>query len=246
MKKMAEIHSDTTAYFLADTPLFERISHYGRHLLWITAGGLLLLLILYRFSASNHAKAEADYLNAIHQLHRLQESTIASSDPIAAENALNELKVILSRRTELQPQYDGAIAQILIDNNHPQEAELFLQRAVKRTQEENAPFYKEYAQITLLISQKDYQTALDRSLKLQDGLNKVKSSLEPLQFGNTLVAFNLIRIATLRQELGQNETAKEAWLAAEKYAAAWEVPLLSSFNEGKISLKDYIKATLGR
>lgn len=218
------------SFSLEDSAIMQWLSEYGKYLLWATLGFVALILLFYRFSSTDSSKAAADYIIAERNFVKI--STDADS-----QDSLAELKAILQNHPELQPKYDGLLAQILIARGDTSSATPFAIRALKRTQKENSPFYTSYAETTLLISEKKFEEALGQAKELQQ-------LLRTEQHTTKLFAFNLLRIASLQRQLGLSEQEQQTWKEWQALAQTnptIAMPLQNHFTEGKMTLIDYIQ-----
>jgi hypothetical protein len=235
--------------------VMEWMTKHGRKLAYALIGLFVLLFFVYRMSASHHAKSEADYLSAFRDFAALERESAANNQP-AAEDTLERMQLILQRHPELHAQYDGSLAQILINEGKIAEAMPFADATFLRMRKEGLPYYVDYAKTTLLISEQKYQEALTLAMQLKQSMLRDAASKEqhPEQrtFGSLLFAFNLLRIATLQQQLGNSEGELAAWEEWKQFAeggATSPSSLIDSkaFNivsnhlaKGKVSLLNYI------
>lgn len=241
-----------------ESPFIQWISHYGRYLLLAVIGLITLLLVIYRMSSGGSGNAERDYLTADNAFNLFVLPPSAGSDPAASKDALEQLKSLMGRYPELHAKYDGLIAQTLIYRGEIEEAAQFAALALNRTAAENSPFYAEYSQNTLLIGSKNYSDALKHSQSLRqkmlDALNQPQQSKQTA-FGDTLFAFNLLRIGILQQQLGLKKEELQTWQEWKHYlnqtpGAVTSGAISSSafqrqieqFTENRISLLNYIEA----
>ena len=97
-------------------------------------------------------------------------------------------------------------------------------------------FFASYAKTTELITAKKYKQALDEALSLKATLQ------EAPEYGKTLEAFNLFRVASLYRELGEIEKEKQM---LKELKDTGKVSLLSHIQDQKVSLLDYINERLG-
>ncbi len=231
----------------------ERGAHFimthGNKILW----GLILLLLLFvaisRFSSNRMIHAQNDFLQAEYYASVLQDSNQMDEH----KKAMDKLQEILSRRKDLQEKYFGVLAQTYLNESNGQKAELFAKKTFLSLEEKSLPFYKAYAETSLLIGENKLDMALERAKNLKELLiakqEADKNDSYPLLFG-----FNLIRIAYLHQSLHQQSEELHAWEEVETYlnniqaseANSKTTPspqaLISKhFQEGEISFKRYIE-----
>ncbi|MBI3211202.1 MAG: hypothetical protein HYZ47_00740 [Simkania negevensis] len=172
------------------------------------------------------------------------------------QESLFDLQKILKKHPELAKAYEPAIAQNLLIAHQIEEALPYFQKVLKRSSQ---PYYTQFAQTSLTITQKKWEQALAQAISLKEELLKDESfwkeGREGNRFGSPLFAFNLLRIAFLHQEVGNKSKELETWEELKSYAG-WnktkEIParligkegfelLLSAFTMQEISLFDYIE-----
>jgi hypothetical protein len=241
-----------------ENTLIHWLSRYGSYALLIAIGTLLVLTLAYRLTSGGSEKAEKDYFNADREFQLFVQPISADADPMVNNEALKRLEAIMQRRPELHAKYDGLIAQTLIFRGHTDKAAHFANLALMRTASENQPFYAEYAENTLLIGNQQYQEALTRSQDLQKKMTETLAQSQDDQhraFGDTLFAFNLVRIGMLQQQLGLSKEELKTWqewehfvqqnqginLAGMVSSVAFEKQL-NHFADKKVSLLNYIEA----
>lgn len=250
MKKHSDANVTTRSRELFETweegTLIQWLSRYGLYLLTTILGLILLLFLVYRFSPGSTGKAENDYLNADYEF-----SLFEGSDPSVTQDSLNRLQAIMQRHPELHAKYDALIAQTLLYRNQNEEALPFANSAIARTQVENQPFYTEYAEATLLIASKQYREALNNAqqlrLKMLDNAKLQESAQHP--FGDTLFAFNLIRIGMLQQQLGMTQEEMQTWKewkgflnnSDKTFSSAAFQEMLTNFSVGTTSILNYME-----
>lgn len=233
-----------------DSALVTWLLLYGRFL----AGGILVALVLslviYRLFSTSNTQTEKDYIEADRVFQTFVQNPKENSDPLASKEALNDLQNIMQRHPELHAKYDGLIAQILVNRNSTDSAIEYAAMALARTSSESLPFYGEYSKNTLLIGERNYQEALKRSRTLEQQMNE-QIQTKNHSFGDTLFAFNLLRIALLQQQLHKTEEELNSWIQWEKFVSNSRdlnlAQAVQTFTIGDIALKDYIKIrkTLG-
>lgn len=96
-------------------------------------------------------------------------------------------------------------------------------------------FYAQFAKTTETILDERFEEALKEALELKENLSVTDD------YGKVLSAYNLLRIASLYQELGQIENEKKTWIELKD---ANLTPLLSHIRDQEISLLDYISKRL--
>lgn len=237
--------------FLSDNEIVKWIGDNGRTLLWIFLALLAIAFILLKLFGGSAAKLENGYFKAQSDL-----TTLASgaSDPAAQEKALKQLAAFTEQYPSLQSKYDGLIAQLLLNQNQAKEALPFVKRTLARTGKDHLPFYADYANATLLISQENYSEALKEAQHLkQQMISQAKEKGGEKEFGDTLYLFNLLRIAMLHQQLNHHDEELAAWQefkqsAIESQSQNYFVQsdLFEQFSDklkdGQASLLNYIEA----
>lgn len=195
---------------------------------------------------SKKGRAEADYVAAHHAFLKW--------DQILEKNGEDfvNLQTLMQKHPELHTYYDSKIAHNLIALRDAKEAAPYVERTVKRTKQ---PYYSDYAQTSLKISGGYYTDALQEALLLKENLLKDENVWVKGENASSLFAFNLMRIATLYQELEDTPGELKAWQeikhyggwsesspAAEKIRQAGFQQLLSHFTVQETNLLDYIQA----
>ena len=189
-------------------------------------------------------RAEADFVAASRAfLHWDQISEKRGEDFVNLQN-------LIKKHPELRPYYDGQIGQKLLALRDAEGATPYVERTLKRT---GQPYYSDYARTSLKVSRGDYLEALGEARKLKENLLKDEMFWENEGEGSSLFAFNLLRIATLCQELGDQEELG-VWKEIKQYGGFEEgapidekigqrgfKQLLSHFTVQEVSLLDYIQ-----
>ncbi len=245
---LAQAHLSET---LGEHPLMQWIANNGKILLYALLGLVALFIAVLYFSFTSRIKAENDYLNA-----EKAYKSFASSTNTNSSAPFNELNAILNREPDLHAKYDGLIAQVLLSRGQVKEAQLFANSALKRTAEENAPYYTDFTKISLIIGNGEYPQALENSEQLKQKMLS-NASLPPQErlFDDELFSLNLLRIGFLNQQL-QNPTAElQTWQEWKQYAGLSKEPspnasisangfkkVISQWQENQISLLNYINS----
>jgi tetratricopeptide (TPR) repeat protein len=225
---------------------WDTISHWiSEHLKEgiIGVAALFFLLALLYYSMFGHLQnIEADYFKAATAFQTFSSST---ENAETRQAALNTLDTLLAQRPELHAAYDGLIAQILINEGRIQEAEPFARAALLRTQKNDLSHYTDFAQTTLLIGEKKFAEALVKTEALTQKMTESSQNhtLAKQSFGETLLAFNLLRLAMLDQKTGATQKELKTWETWESfhqnYPATYE-KVVRQFEMHKISLADYV------
>lgn len=221
---------------LEENSTIQWISENGQNLLIALLFAIALFFTAYRFSSFGIVKSELNYINAENEYERF----IHEKDSTVSENALKRLSSLMVIEPDLNAKYDGLIAEKLIIDGKITESLPFAERTISRTKSENSPFYTEYSETALLIGEKKYEEALNKSLILNAAMikNKAENSL--------LFAFNLLRIGILQQELQLLSQELSTWTEWDMRAKGQEekqfTRILNHFNVNKLSLTDYIES----
>ncbi|MDJ0651914.1 MAG: hypothetical protein QNJ27_02765 [Simkaniaceae bacterium] len=209
------------------------------------SAALIAGLFIAKFEAKKE-RAKRDYVAATAAFTKWEQALDQGGSSLA------KLKKLVEKHPELQAHYDPSIAQSLLANISPQEATPFIERTLQRTKQ---PYYIDYARTSLKIGEKRYQEALEEALSLKDKMASDSSFWEKSKKNSALFAFNLLRIATLNQQLNHKESELEAWTEIKQYGG-WDQQhsptdsmghegfkqLLSHFSRQETTLLDYIKA----
>ncbi len=232
--------SDGVSFFSNDSPLVDWFTANARYLLLGVAAAFLLLLLFYQLTHESTQKIEKDYFSAAQAFAQLEKN------PHAQESLL-QLSVLLKQRPELQPAYDGLIAENLIAAGLGEEALPFGHRAIQRTAAENHPFYADYASTTLLIAQKQYGRSLQESKTLHQRMMEATAAADPHKelFGDPLFFVNLLRIVSLEQVLGLATQELATWNEWKKWLEKKpSAEFLEQFKVGEVSLLNYAEARI--
>lgn len=226
-----------------ERPVIQGLLKYGLPALLAVATGVLLLLLLYRFNWGS-GKAEQDYMLADNLFQKLElESNLTSGDSAT----LAQLSTILKQHPELHGKYDGLMAQVLLVHGEIEPASAYANAALLRTRSEDAPYYTDFAETTLIIAKQQYDEALQRSLALQQRMrDRATQAANQRSFGDTFYAFNLMRIAMLQQALGLKEDERSTWKEWRYFVTTsrdlFLKEALETFEEGQVSLLSYVTA----
>lgn len=121
---------------------------------------------------------------------------------------LVQLEKAMKKHPELQACFDGAIGQSLLAATAPKEAAPFIQRSLSRAKR---AYYSEYSMTSLKISQGLYKEALEEALHLKEKMASDTGYWDKIEGSSALFAFNIMRIATLSQQLGEKQQELSAW-----------------------------------
>lgn len=235
---------------LQESAFLQFINRHGRTILYAILALVALILIMYKMSSSKKSESEADYYYAEIDYDHLKGNVGTHDEEF--KDYLSKMKAILERHPELHGKYDAPLAQTLLYANNLAEATAFSAGPFQRTQDEENPFYVDFAKNSLVIGQGEYQKALDNALALNQKMHEQdKNKPATVQHGEILFALNLIRIAALQDQLGHEEKSLSAWQNFENYANSMQQNsqtrelmkrFLDSFSDGKATLTDYIQS----
>lgn len=226
------------SHALVENRLFQFISEHSRKILYLLLALLAIFVIMYKLSSSKKAEAESDYYYVVADFSHLK-SLIGSDNEAEFQQYLSGMKKILVKHPELHGKYDAPIAQTLIFAGNVNETQEFTSSVMQRVKEDETPSHISYAENTLIVNQKKYKEALDRAIALKKEVNPETSDDNEILYG-----MNLIRIATLLQEVGTKDDEIVAWQEFEDYAAKHEKgmkELINRFSDGNVTLFDYIE-----
>lgn len=223
-------------------------------LIFVSVGLVLALSLIYRFAFADFVKSEESFINT----ETTYQAFLKAKEPSKKLDLLSRLNAEISRHPELHPKYDGALAQYLINQGMLVEALPFANMAIKRTDSENSPLYSSFATTTLLIADARYEEALTQAIKLNTLLNeqlKKQNSQENLASNSALLAYNLLRVGMLQQQLKLKDQELKTWnewksLAAQSNDLQSNAAISGDafqkinnyFQDGKINLDNYIEA----
>jgi hypothetical protein len=264
-KDHAPLEEQLQSSMLDSSKIEEFLANNGRMLFWISVGIAAFLVIAYIFTSSNQTRSVSDYLNAQKQYTAFDKSVKKEGINEGVDTqALTTLQGLLASHPELHAKYDGLLAQLLLKEGDITSAETYANATLARTLENplnrSLSFYDDYSRTSLLISQANYSEAIQHSINLNTKLKAEISQQATTQSqfdSHTLYAFNLLRIAMLYQQLGLPLEEQKAWQELRQ-EAGWTDKgnfasmtlsspfslLLSHFQEGRISLIDYIDMRL--
>jgi len=235
MKKQTILTSldDSTSW--EEHPALKWILDNRRYLSWGLLAVVTVLIALYRIQTTSSKQEEANYLTAEKEFHQFA----TSAEPTIADSSFEKLKQILKQHPELYQKYDGLIAQALINKGRGDEASEYAARVIARTKNEDDPLYANYSLISVSIAQNRLKEALDSSLALQKQLEKTPEDYL------VLTAYNLLRIASLKEQLGLRSEEKQTWkkwrdFVSDKNDETLE-KVIDSYGVEGISLANYIE-----
>jgi len=237
---------------LEESAVLERLAENWKNLLLVAAGVVILIVALFKMGAQEKTHAEQDYL-AAERDYRL----FINPESRERGEALQSLEAIIGKRPELASKYEGAVAQALLNRGEVKEARPMIENSLARTARDGLPFYTIFSKNALLIEEKRYEEALNASKNLKNQMvenNRLALEKGERLFGETLFAYNLLRIAALEQKAGTAPAERTAWQEFLQYAglAKGEPPVKGfdpepfkeaarSITSGGATLLDYIE-----
>lgn len=239
--------------YLDEGRLTDWLSEHGKNILYGLGGLVALLALIYAFSSRQNSKAEHEYIRAANDFAFFSKAN-GTEDPALVQTALDSLKSLMAKHPELHAAYDGELAQIFLNRNLIEEAKPYAAATLARVKSNDLPFYNDYAEATLLISQKKYENALEGAQALQQKMNEaIANQSTARSFGDELFALNLLRIGMLQQELGDHTAELKTWQEWKQHAGlntakestvkvnpqAFRV-VMQQLAIGALSLPDYI------
>jgi hypothetical protein len=216
----------------ADNAVLEWISSNRKALLWGVAALFAGLILSYRLLFISTLNFESDFFRAQTLFTQFQEKT---SEDTAD---LNELEAIMRRHPELQAKFDGALAQTLIIDGDIPKAQVFADLTFQRTRPDHLALYEDFAKTSLVIGAGQYDDALQQANQLKGKMEAYETDV----VNSTLYAYNLVRIAVLNQQLGQQEAELQAWAAVQSLSNDSKAAISTNelFKTGSASLNQYI------
>lgn len=212
---------------------------YGIATILVLVLGICLFFFNTGHSEQNYLKAEMDF-----QQYLLS----GSSDHAHFEH----LQGILRQSPLLLQKYQALLAQELTKRGEWDQAQPYVTATIEGAVQIQPLLFEEYSQASLLIGQKKYKQALD----ISKNLNQILSTgfYEQNHSEYTLLgAYNLLRIASLEQEVGTPAQELQAWIDYKNFITKNKQylrensnssdifsPLQNNFLEGNVSLNDYI------
>jgi hypothetical protein len=237
--------------FLDEGAITDWLSDNGKSILYGLIGLIALLVIIFAISSGGRSKAEQEYIQAANDFTYFSKAYDAKN-PAQANDALARLNHLMSKHPELHAAYDGALAQTLLNRAQVEEAKPYALATLKRVKSNNLPFYNDYAETTLMISQGQFKEALENTLSLQQKMEAdLGKEAASRSFGDELFALNLLRVAMLQQAIGDKNAELRTWQQWKEFAGLGSEAskyvnpqafrsVIQNLAIGSISLADYI------
>ncbi|MES2122521.1 MAG: hypothetical protein V4492_07065 [Chlamydiota bacterium] len=230
----------------------EWLTNHGKTILLSIATLIVATFSLYQIYNRIGSGARSGHFEA----ERAYQAWISKESGDAAQ--FQKVERALKGHPELKIKFGTQIAQRLVALGEVGKGSEYARAALHRTHDLSAGYYELFSKISLLVASGKYETALKASeeMKIQmEGDESFWQSRDPLiHSGSALYAYNLVRIASLYQELGQKEKELAAWDELVSNAGWKGIPqdaktfdpeaytqLLQNFTLGDVSLLDYIE-----
>lgn len=216
---------------------------YKKHLTYTLPLVVIMAFFIFKVTSSKGSH-EKDYLMAKSSFDKWVNSSESAS--------FTHLCELMKKHEDLVPEYDHLMVQHLLISEEADKAENLTGKIFDRAPTQS-PYYQDFARTSITISHGEYEEALKQALRLKDKLGGDEAfwdqDSELANFGSNLVAFNLLRIASLYGEIGNFAKEAIAWNELSQYVG-WDKdeeikPDLKIFDlhfgSQQVSLKDYIE-----
>ncbi len=215
----------------------EFIHKYGSIILYTVLGLASAIALFFYFTRSSEASSLQDYLKADSAY-----AQFASAPSDEAETALAPLLQLMARRPDLKQLYEAKVAQALIGKDQTASAGIAIDNSLKRLDTDSLSLYHSYTETTLLIANDDYEAAYNRAKDLHHLMTESFETPED----EALFAFNLLRLATLQQQLGLHSQQRKSWEQILSYAENDNAvqTMLRHIRDGRVTLESYIQSRL--
>lgn len=218
-------------------PAVEWVLNHKSIFIWGFITLLLFLIAGSRFASMRTLKAEGDFFQAQTAFSQFQKESFASDNTLATSE-LDQLEGIMQRHPEIQPKYQGALAQTLLISGNVPQAQKFANDIFKRTKPDSLQHYHDYSKASLLIAAGSISEALTQAQQLKSALEQAGEEANP-----TLYIFNLIRLAMLYQQTNQPREELKTWEELQ-HQSATRLDAVVAANKalkiGQSSLNQYI------
>ncbi len=192
----------------------------------------LAVVLCVSYLTFHKPKRHGDYFAAA----RAYEAWVAGD-----ESELTNLENLMGHHPELHAKYDHAIAAHLMATGH--ETSGYAESVFKRTNL-SSKWHGQFSKTSLVISQGDYKLALHEACDLKNQMSERDIENNKLIYG-----FNLLRIASMERQLNHDAAEKQAVKELQSFLANHKndkdlTPLVSHYQQGKVSLDDYLISRL--
>lgn len=218
-------------------PAVEWLINHKTIFIWGFLGLLVLLIAASRFAAMRTLNAENDFFQAQNAFAQFQKESFSSDNTLAATD-LDQLNAIMTRHPEIQPKYQGSLAQTLLIADQIPQAQQFAEDIFKRTKPDYLQLYQDYTKTSLLIAAGNYLSALPQAQQLKSTLDQLGSDANPI-----LYVFNLVRLGLLYQQMNQPQEELKVWDEFQKQPARLDAVVAANkaLKIGQASLNQYIE-----
>lgn len=217
--------------------MVEWLFSYKKIILSFFLAMLVAMVLIYRLISMWTLKDERDFFRAQTLFTKFQKEDLLPQDASLAMTDFEQLMAIMQKQIDLKALYQGPLAQTLLIAQQGSQASLLMEDIFKRTTLDHLALYHDYAKTSLLVSEKQYEIALMQAQQLQQAIQQANDSNHYL----ILDLFNLIRVATLHQQLGQFQEELQAWKQLEKpFYSKVLLSLNQTFKMGQSSFQQYI------
>jgi len=230
---------------LNENPTIQWVANNGSNILFALVLIVIAGILFYRYNSQSTIGTTNEYIKADKLISTLERS------PVPDPDSLDRLMEIMDKHPELHQKYDGNLTQILIKEGETEKAQEIASQMISRTTQSNLPLYADFAKTTLLINQEKYEDALKQAQSLDMKMKKEVELGADRKFGDTLYAYNLLRIGMIQQELGLKDQELKTWQRWNQYLDSKEDIegidpkgfdiVLRQFTSGNLSLKNYIE-----
>ncbi len=230
----------------------EWLTNHSKTILLSFATLIVATFSLYQIYNRVGSGSGAGYFEA----ERAYQTWISQESSDAAQ--FQKVERALRGHPDLKIKFGAQIAQRLVALGEVGKGSEYAREALHRAHDLSAGYYELFSKISLLVASGKYESALKASEELKaqmEGDDSFWQNRDPLvRSGSALYAYNLVRIASLYQELGQKEKELAAWDELVRNAGWKGIPqetktfdpeayaqLLQNFTQGDLSLLDYIE-----
>lgn len=221
---------------IRDSDFFNKLIEQRRNLPYIFLVMVLVIGISFKFMSGRSQRAESNFLLAENYKAKIIRSITAPNGISTELNALNDLDKINQNYPELQPKYDGMMGQLYLINGDLSYSEKINQRVTQRTGNDQYLNQHDLTKTTYNIAKGNYKEALAEAKALQGKLSADEK---------TTLAYNVLRMAMLQQELGDVAAEREIWdlwktLSQQPNNSESFALVADRFKEGDFTLTEYI------
>ncbi len=204
---------------------------------------MIIVFFIFKETSSKDSQKK-DYLMVKSSFNKWMHSSESES--------FTHLCELMEKHENIASEYDHLMVQHLLISEETDKVQSLIGKIFDRAPIEGS-YYQDFSQTSIAISQGKYEEALEQALRLKDKLGEDElfwdQDSELANFGSNLVAFNLLRIASLYKETCNFPKEFIAWNELSKYVG-WNQdneirPCLKVFDlhfgNQQVSLKDYME-----